>query len=53
MSTKDDDLILVINIVKVLIEGRWYTLEIAVLPSGVVHSIIQIGRGEEEAWRNR
>lgn len=46
MISESDDVELVVNVVQVLIEGKWYILEIAVLPDGVVHSIVQVGRGE-------
>lgn len=48
MISESDNVMLVVNVVQVLIEGKWYMLEIAVLPDGIVYSIVQVGRGECE-----
>lgn len=48
MNSYDGDTVLMINVVRVEIEGVWYVLEIAVLPNGIIHSIIQVGKGERK-----
>lgn len=48
MNSYDGDTMLVITVVCVKIDRVWYTLEIAVTPDGVVHSIIQVGKGVRE-----
>ena len=50
MISEDDDVMLVVTVIRVRIGGLWYELEIAVLPNGQVYSIVQVGLGRTELW---